>query len=430
MLCQMLEKVNNIGQLWNFRAVIDMNPPYQRESGVWSLANRQLFIDSLLNGYDIPKLYFQDFRGGRGKHQFAVVDGKQRLESIWAFRGGEFQLGDGISGIDGSILKLLGEKKGPEPGMSYSDMPNVWQDYFGNISLPIVALRDASEEDIEDLFLRLNSGESLKGPEKRNAMGGKMCNLIQKFARDEFFGQWTSFPMGRMQHYDMAAKFLRMEKARQDGSAIFCDLKKRMLDDMVVDNRNMPENKRKKLREGTDKNVKLLKRVFKRKDPMLKRPTYVPLCYAFCVQMTENYGHARLFTMIREFLPKFEVRRVMNLKKSEDVRDGLLSEFSRLMGQGNDKESMGRRVDILTRFFLRDFPSVEILDKKRAFSETERIVIFLLGKGKCAHCGSDIKLQEMHADHRKQRAHGGKTTLKNAQSLCAECNAKKNQRRQ
>lgn len=38
--------------------VININPEYQRKGGVWTRQKKQLLIDSILNDYDIPKLYF------------------------------------------------------------------------------------------------------------------------------------------------------------------------------------------------------------------------------------------------------------------------------------------------------------------------------------------------------------------------------------
>ena len=40
------------------REHIDTSPTYQRNSEVWNLEKKQLLIDSILNEYDIPKLYF------------------------------------------------------------------------------------------------------------------------------------------------------------------------------------------------------------------------------------------------------------------------------------------------------------------------------------------------------------------------------------
>ncbi len=43
------------------RNKIDMNPPYQRRGRLWSDSDKAFLIDSILNGYDIPKLYVADF---------------------------------------------------------------------------------------------------------------------------------------------------------------------------------------------------------------------------------------------------------------------------------------------------------------------------------------------------------------------------------
>ena len=71
---------------------IDENAPYQREGAVWSLEQQQLFIDSLLNGYDVPKIYLHDLRGKHPTKVYAIVDGKQRLTTIWRFLRGPVRL--------------------------------------------------------------------------------------------------------------------------------------------------------------------------------------------------------------------------------------------------------------------------------------------------------------------------------------------------
>jgi hypothetical protein len=80
------------------RRLFNDNPRYQRESGVWSTAKQQLLIDSLLNDYDIPKVYLHDlqdeYEAHRSQFKFAVIDGKQRLHAIWRFLSSEFPLAD------------------------------------------------------------------------------------------------------------------------------------------------------------------------------------------------------------------------------------------------------------------------------------------------------------------------------------------------
>ena len=77
------------------RDEINLNPDYQRMGGVWTIAKKRLLIDSIINDYDIPKLYFhvlsqEEYR--KSGHRYAVIDGRQRLETIWSFMDGQFTL--------------------------------------------------------------------------------------------------------------------------------------------------------------------------------------------------------------------------------------------------------------------------------------------------------------------------------------------------
>ena len=86
------------------RARIDTNPDYQRPS-VWSLAQRQLLIDTILRGYDIPKMYWRQI--GSNPDRYEVVDGQQRLRSIWSYFDGEFGLPVDADPINGSVVAGL-----------------------------------------------------------------------------------------------------------------------------------------------------------------------------------------------------------------------------------------------------------------------------------------------------------------------------------
>jgi len=54
---------SSVLDLVEMKPEIQVDPEYQRLGGVWSLYNRQLFIDSLINRYDIPKFYFHYLYG-------------------------------------------------------------------------------------------------------------------------------------------------------------------------------------------------------------------------------------------------------------------------------------------------------------------------------------------------------------------------------
>ena len=62
--------------------------------------------------------------------------------------------------------------------------------------------------------------------------------------------------------------------------------------------------------------------------------------------------------------------------------------------------------------------------RKRNFTSRQRKILLILGSYMCFNCGVSLK-NNFHADHVIPFSKGGKTILKNGQSLCAKCNLMK-----
>ena len=61
-------------------------PEYQREKSLWPVEKKVTLIDSILRDIDILKLYFNRRKGST----IEVIDGQQRLWSIWEFLNEDF----------------------------------------------------------------------------------------------------------------------------------------------------------------------------------------------------------------------------------------------------------------------------------------------------------------------------------------------------
>lgn len=270
----------------------------------------------------------------------------------------------------------------------------------------------------------LNNGEPLSRAKKRNAMGGDMCKLIREIAKHQFFQEFTSFPTKRYQHYETVAKFILMEhNVLSSSGEIYCILKKGFLDDMVQQNKSMKQPELSKLKKTVVKNLNVMTRIFRKNDPLLKRLNMPQLYYVFCRETYLKYGHELLYSRIRDFLDKFQKQRIENLQiPDKHSRDWLLTAFNRLMLQNNDEVSMYKRVQILTILFLDNYADIEKKAKRRLFTKEEKSVILDKSGGKCTKCNREITIEEMDADHIKAFAHGGPTTMANAQALCINCN--------
>ena len=64
---------------------INLSPGFQRDS-VWTATDRKNLIKSILHGYPLPAIFLYK-RQIDGELVYDVIDGKQRLESIFMFNG-------------------------------------------------------------------------------------------------------------------------------------------------------------------------------------------------------------------------------------------------------------------------------------------------------------------------------------------------------
>lgn len=338
-----------------WRSAIDERPPYQRESAIWSLDKQQLFIDSLLNGYDVPKIYLHDLRGRRPTKVYAIVDGKQRLTTIWDFLGDAFPLAPDFRVEKRNMPDLPPDAVAPRAGQRFSDLDRHWKEVLRQTFLSVVLIRNATEEDIEDLFSRLNNGEPLNAAEKRNAMGGSMARLIRTVARHRFFTERLHFTNARHHHYELATRLLAVEQAQATDERALPDLRSAALDAFVRDNRRLLLAARTALTARLDSGLAVVSSVFRQADPLLSSPSNAFLYYLFVRSVVGDEQAAADPPAVRGFLEAFQQARSAALDQPETERDAALVEFSGLMQHGaNDVRNIRRRLEILAAAWARE----------------------------------------------------------------------------
>jgi hypothetical protein len=320
---------SSIAYIYAIKDEIEMEPHYQRAGDIWNLSKRQLLIDSILNGYDIPKLYFHSLE--EGDDSYAVIDGKQRLEAIWGFMTGKYSLSN-----DFIYLRNPDEDMA---GMSYKDLAKVHprtRAKFDSFSLPIYCIRTNDLEVIEEMFTRLNEGSPLNAAEKRNALGGEIPEQIRTVAGHEFFQQRVSFPDSRYKYYDAACKLLFLEKIGK-----VADTKKVHLDGFVKTGDGG---------DAVDNVIEVLDRMathFTDNDPLLKGSGMIPVYY-----LIFRLGIDVHEVPLRAHLLSFEEGRKQNREMAKDTEefekiDLDLLEYDRLSQSPNDSTAIQFRAQIL-----------------------------------------------------------------------------------
>lgn len=182
-----------------FRMIVEgelnLQPDYQRRF-VWDKKTMSKFIESLLLSIPIPTIFLAE----NSDDTFEVIDGQQRLTTIFAFMKSKLvaneieKLPYNLRELD--VLALNGlETLKQFNRKSYYDMVDI-QRKFNNVSLPVVIIKKDSTEDIKyDIFSRINSGSiKLNNQELLNVMyRGKLIESLntasQQETVDKLFGR-------------------------------------------------------------------------------------------------------------------------------------------------------------------------------------------------------------------------------------------------
>ncbi len=137
------------------RGEISFKHKLQRPEGVWNKPQKSLLIDSLIRGYLINPTYtvIED------KKQY-VIDGVQRLSTIYSYINDEFALSRGLDPveIDGEMYEISGKR--------FSKLDEKLQDEFKSAQVCICEITEYTDKDVREMFRRINSGKALNSMQK------------------------------------------------------------------------------------------------------------------------------------------------------------------------------------------------------------------------------------------------------------------------
>lgn len=388
----------------------DPKPAYQR-GPVWTTKQKQLLIDSVLRDLDIPKFYLRVLKDS--KFEYEIVDGQQRLRAIWEFVGNGYKLDKDADKLDdGSEIA----------GLTYEQLSEDLKDRLNEYQLDIVELHEASLEDVEEMFLRLQNGTTLKAAEKRNALPGQMKYFIRKIAQHDFYTH-CGFENKRFQFDQVAAQMMKLEL---NGGP--CNVKNTELEKMYLENQDFDENspEAKKIQRV----LNFLNTAFPEKTPELA-PFNANSLYILASTLLENYAVRGLEGDFGKWFLKWETQRRADMDLPEDQRDPEMIAYQNQTSHTTDSiDSLEYRHKILARECFEAFPDMAPLDAHRGFTFEQKLAIFRRDHGVC-----QLKLKctgrklgwedDWHADHKTPHSRGGQTTVENGQVACAECNLAK-----
>jgi len=328
-------KPQPIRRVFKYRNSIDLYPEFQREK-VWSEKKQQYFIDTILKGWGVPKLYL----AVEGENYYICVDGKQRLIALFLFLSNKLRLNKKFSGSDGGKL--------------YTNLPPTKQDIIDDYKLPIEEVRDYTEEEISELFKRLQGGSPLNSGEKLMAISGDLKKMIKRFAIHPFFKKKVALANKRYAHFTVCTQLVFLEL---NGIA---NLSMGILEKMIKDNENLGnaglaiKSKLLKIKKVFD----AMEEIFPDKCHYLKNRATIVSFYFLVSELMDKIELRGILKKLHRFFNSFMKELNAEIGKGVNATDAQLINYQSAVTQGADKQkTIGLRRSILLDRLIKFDPS-------------------------------------------------------------------------
>lgn len=361
--------------------IIKVNIEYQR-GVIYSNDKQASVIESILKDFAIPSIVLWK---NEEDNTYDVIDGKQRLTSIFMFRSGNLQ------------INYIGNSQKYYSGISEDDKKR-----FNDYEVPFIIMSGTKEEEHfkHELFEILNtSAESLNQWEL--LQGSYYGNFLNSF-KQEIQNPYNVEIQTEFNFRDKAIP----AKARYAGCY-----------------------KLLKIHFGTDGKIKEYVENHREESGQLFYNQNIKSILIECSKLPEPKNIDIYYDIIREIIwdpEKYNKYR----KQSNNIVEGL----KKFYAENVYTKITGNNLKIVIYNIFGLECGYVNLDPKRAFNDKDREDLYKLydaknklegNKIRCPKCGKLYDYKEMHIDHIIPHKLGGRTTLENAQFMCSTCNPSK-----
>lgn len=201
----------SIKKLLENESVLNLNPKYQRGEA-WKIEKQELFIDSLLMTYDVPKFFIHRLPKS-DPAVYDVVDGQQRLRSIFRFvcnKGSRYKK-------PLTLNKKHGLEWPSKQRITFADIRNIKPNPLLDREISVSVISEATGDELRRLFLRLQMGSSLNQAELRNSYASPVGDHICSIAENHPFFKKCKISAARYKKQDYLSQALFVVTNMTDG---------------------------------------------------------------------------------------------------------------------------------------------------------------------------------------------------------------------
>lgn len=410
--------------------VIHLDPGFQRES-VWTKRDRQRLIQSIMAGKPIPNIFLYRRTTDKGTTVFDVIDGKQRLETIFKFVRARSFTRDGFS----VKLEIEGEERIVDWSMIKRRYPNL-RSRLESYSIQTVEI-EGDLDEIIDVFLSINStGKRLTSGEKRHAKFYRSRFLLSAEKLTRTYRSWIL-----QQKIVSLAQFDRMKAVELFSELLMSIhsggiLNKKTSLDRMIGNASVDARSLTKAVAEFKATLNLIRRKFPRlrETRLHNSADFYSLFMLFWEMRTSKLAlndlkADRVATHLIEKLSTGvdNYRSHLRSGRLPKERDKVYQDYlTTIQGDTDSSATRERRRQILKSLLWSLYREK---DRKRLFSREQRRILWHSDAEKnCSICGKKVTWDEVAIDHVIAHSRGGRTTMKNAALTHTACNSRKGAR--
>lgn len=416
---------------------LNLNPVFQRNS-IWTIRDRKKFIKTILEGMPCPTVFlFERWDRKKKKVIKDVIDGKQRLETMFLFCG---KLSPDKLLIDTNKKKQIRDwiKE-----FRFLDLSQEQIKTFSNFSIPVghIKLKDTSDGsdqgigDVIEAFVRINTqGRPLTRQEQTNA--------------EYIFSPTLTLAKSLIKDFHKIFVMSDDQKGLMKDAEIALELVLSLWENKIL-NKKVAITKALKNEHITNRELQNIKKRYKAICGLLKKlnlgksarfirktSDFYSLFIAFMKlsQSKINFDKKGLEQANKQ-LSKFsaEVAKISDAYQRKDFRylkkvtsSPHYKYWITTQSNTDSKENREIRAEILEKILTRTFKGKK--DKNRFFNINQKEQVWQNSKTKgCSYpgCGKTLMWETATIDHIIPWSQGGPTEISNAQLMCRQHNSMK-----
>ncbi|MDD9852082.1 MAG: DUF262 domain-containing protein [Gammaproteobacteria bacterium] len=427
---------------------LKVNHEYQR-APVWKKHQEQMFIDSVFRGYSIPAFYFHHQKktmGNLSHETLYIIDGQQRINALYRYYEGAYDLLDpqGDTKSKFKFPNFVQGKECPWAGKRFNDLNDQLKERFLQQKVVVYQITTDDEDEIRDLFIRLQGGIPLNAQEKRDSWPGKfadyVCELggkhgVEKYPGHEFFTHLAKPSGGGSNKRKLAAQIAMLYfNRRETGLRSIDDIKSVNIDNFYHQKINFDSSSDETKR--FEKILKLLIKTFQ--DPqdskILKGKGHYAIGLVLLVDSLLD-SHVRGWeSKLRDAFIDFHKECLAATKavKDDDSTDENQEYYNSYVRWASTQSDVADTIQKRHNFFVKKMlllidPTQK--DHQRNFTSLDKEIIYYRDRQRCQVCqmrgvndnSSAVPWDDAEIHHVNPHSEGGMTTLDNGALVHKSC---------